>query len=320
MTAKYRGRLRSRPKNARRGGRVKRRVPREDTTLATFSVHFDGAITVDHKVSVRVLANTYEHMQRAIDRAYLIEAYGEVWKHQRLTAEQYQDTEFLALYPEEGGIRLGAFRDGAGRIVDRIYAAIRPVFEAAAQAGLEQHASMDQQLGERRLYVQQMGANTQSFEAIQQNPPQLWAPNYSNRSIVKEIDQLVSQVTPDRVEGSTVDLTFHGEQAHLPLQFDAQIAQRFHKIAGRRELGAAMLMNARIRSLDRGNRTTKPSAKIVNLHTNREVNLQLSSHIDFDQLHPHHGEPEVLLFVCPIVEAAGFDLNGGDLMYLAVAA
>ena len=39
--------------------------------MATFSVHFDGPITVEHKVSIRVLAKTYEHMQRAIDRAYV---------------------------------------------------------------------------------------------------------------------------------------------------------------------------------------------------------------------------------------------------------
>jgi hypothetical protein len=288
--------------------------------LATFNVHFDGAITFEHKVSVRVLSNTYEHMQRAIDRAYLIEVHGQVWKHQRLTAKQYQDTDFLALYPEEGGIHLAAFREGAERVVDRIYAAIRPVFEEATQEAITVHASMIQQLGERRQYVQQMGPNTQSFEDVQAHPPVDWATNYSNRSIVKEIDQLVSQVSPDRVAGSTIDITLHGQQTHLPLQFNAEIARRFRKVASQRELGAAILLNANIRSLDRGNRTTKPSAKIVNLHTNREVSLHLSGMEDFDQLHPHHGSAEVLLFVCPIIEARGFDLHGGDLMYLAVAA
>lgn len=288
--------------------------------MATFNVHFDGAITFEHKVSVRVLSNTYEHMQRAIDRAYLIEVHGQVWKHQRLTAEQYQDTDFLALYPEEGGIHLAAFREGAERVVDRIYAAIRPVFEEATQEAITVHASMSQQLGERRQYVQQMGPNTQSFEDVQAHPPVDWATNYSNRSIVKEIDQLVSQVAPDRVAGSTIDITLHGQQTHLPLQFNAEIARRFRKVASQRELGAAILLNANIRSLDRGNRTTKPSAKIVNLHTNREVSLHLSGMEDFDQLHPHHGSAEVLLFVCPIIEARGFDLHGGDLMYLAVAA
>lgn len=288
--------------------------------MATFNVHFDGAITFEHKVSVRVLSNTYEHMQRAIDRAYLIEVHGQVWKHQRLTAEQYQDTDFLALYPEEGGIHLAAFREGAERVVDRIYAAIRPVFEEATQEAITVHASMSQQLGERRQYVQQMGPNTQSFEDVQAHPPVDWATNYSNRSIVKEIDQLVSQVAPDRVAGSTIDITLHGQQTHLPLQFNAEIARRFRKVASQRELGAAILLNANIRSLDRGNRTTKPSAKIVNLHTHREVSLHLSGMEDFDQLHPHHGSAEVLLFVCPIIEARGFDLHGGDLMYLAVAA
>lgn len=286
--------------------------------MATFDVHFDGPITVNHMVSLRVLKNTYEHMQRAIDRAYLITEYGEVWKHQRLTLRQYQETEFLALYPREGGIRLGAFRDNAGRLVDRIAAAIRPVFEESTRAAIEAHASIDQQLGERKNYVQRMGDRTQTFEQVMQDPPNNWADNYSNRSIVKEIDQLVGLINNDRVTGSTVDITLQGNQPHLPFVFDARIAQRFRTIASRRELGAAMIVNAQIRSLDRGNRTTKPSAKVRNLASNREVNLILSGVEDFDQLHPHHDGRDVQLFVCPILEALGFDLNGGDLMFLAV--
>jgi len=36
---------------------------------AVFSIHFDGPIVTEHKVSLRVMSKTYEHMQRAIDRA-----------------------------------------------------------------------------------------------------------------------------------------------------------------------------------------------------------------------------------------------------------
>jgi hypothetical protein len=102
--------------------------------LAVFSVHFDGPITIDHRVPIRVLAKTYEHMQRAIDRAYLIELHGEVWKHARLKANQYRETDFIAEYPREGGIILDAVREGAGAVLDRIAGSIRPVFEAALAA------------------------------------------------------------------------------------------------------------------------------------------------------------------------------------------
>lgn len=287
--------------------------------MATFGIHFDGPITIEHKVSIRVLSRTYEHMQRAIDRAYLIENYGQVWKHARLTNEQYKETEFIAEYPQEGGIILDAFKEGADAIVDRIAAAIHPVFVEATNRAVVQSNSISQQVSARKEYIQRVGARTQSFQDIINNPPPNWAPAYSNRSVIKEVDQLVKQITPAELAGSTVEITINGDTAHLPYLFTAQIARRFHAISSKRELGAPLLLNARIRSLDRGNKTTKPSAKIENLHTNRDVSLHLRTIDDFNELRPfHNGEP-IQIYVCPIVEALGFDVHGGDLFYLAVA-
>lgn len=286
--------------------------------MATFSVHFDGPITVEHKVTIRVLSKTYEHMQRAIDRAFLIELHGEVWKHARLKDSQYRETDFLAEYPQEGGIILDAVRAGAGAILDRVAASIRPVFESAAQDAVEQNAAMDVQIGQRQRYVAQMGDNTPTYMTVAANPPANWAAAYSNRSVVKEVDQLVAQVTPNALDGSSVAITLTGNRTHLPFEFTPRIARRFHKIASHRELGAAFVVTARIRSLDMGNRFAKPSAKIENLETGREVHLHLATIEDFDALHPHHDGQPVRLFVSPIVEALGFDLKGGDLMFLAV--
>jgi hypothetical protein len=286
--------------------------------MATFSVHFDGPITVNHRVPIRVLARTYEHMQRAIDRAYLIDLYGDVWKHARLTDKQYRETDFIAEYPREGGIILDAVRDGAGALLDRIAVAIRPVFESATQQAIEQQATMAVQLTQRREYVLGMRENTLTYEQVAADPPQNWANAYSNRSVIKEIDQLVTQVTPRQIEGSIVDITLNGNVAHLPFGFTGLIARRFHIIASQRELGAPLIVTARIRSLDRGNQYAKPSAKIENLSTNREVSLHLPRREDCVELHPYHNGEAVRLYVCPIIEALGFDIHGGDLLYLAV--
>src|SRR5690606_2909926 len=110
---------------------------------AVFSVHFDGPITSEHLVSLRVLSRTYEHMQRAIDRAHLVQKYGSIYKHARLKAEDYPETEFLALYPREGGIVLDAIkRAGGGAIIDRIADAVSAPFERAAAGGLDEVAAM----------------------------------------------------------------------------------------------------------------------------------------------------------------------------------
>jgi len=126
-------------------------------------------------------------------------------------------------------------------------------------------------------------------------------------------------VTPARLEGSSVDIALVGTYPYLPFEFTPEIAKRFHRLASARDLGPAMLVGARIRTLDRGNKQTQPSAKIENLSTQREVKLFLPRREDVDTLRPHHDGREIQLMVAPVVEALGFDLKGGDLMFLGVA-
>jgi hypothetical protein len=286
--------------------------------MANFEVHFDGPITREHMVTVRVLAKTYEHMQRSIDRAYLISKHGNVWKHARLKANEYDETEFLALYPREGGIILEAMREGAEAVIDRIAAAVRPVFEEAVNRSFDQYDSLEEQLVERRGSGFGVNEQAQTFKELEDEPDPDWAQSYSDRSIVKEIDQMVSQVAPERVEGSTISISLQGNHTPLPFQFDGARARQFHRVAARRELGPVIIVNAIIRTLDRGNKHTKPSAKIQNVDTSREVILRLQSLEDFNDLHPLHKAGAVALYVCPIIESNGFDLKGGDLMFVAV--
>lgn len=290
----------------------------QEAQLAVFSVHFDGSITTNHQLPVRILANTYEHMQRAIDRAYLIDKYGDVWKHARLKAADYQEVNFLASYHRDGGVILDAVKVGADRIIDTVGNAIHSLYDQAAASGVRQYESMADQLVHRRQYVQGVGEATQLFSTVAENPPASWSSAYSRRSVTKEIDQLASQIIPDRYEGSTVEISLHGTYAHPIYIFNQEIARRFHLLASRRELGPAMIVRARIRALDRGNDTTEPGAKIENLDTNREVILKLNSVSDCDELRPYHNDEPVRIYVAPIIEAMGFDINGGDLMFLGV--
>jgi len=287
--------------------------------MATVSVHFDGAIAIDHKLSLRVMARTYQHMQRALDRAYLILEHGEVWKHARLKDEEYEETEFIAEYPREGGVILDAIRAGGEAIVTRVYAAVRPVFEQAAQHGLNEAQTLAAQLAARRDYVDHMRRDTQTFASITEDPPDDWAERYSDRSVVKEVDQLIQQITLERYAGSTVEIALAGRDWFPPFAFDGAAAQRFHKAAAHRELGPPLRLPARIRSLDAGGKYARPKAKILNLVTGREAILHLANEADFLALHPHHTAEHVMLYVCPVLEAGGFDLHGGDLQFLAVS-
>ncbi len=289
--------------------------------MATFSIHYDGPITVEHKVTVRVLARTYEHMQRAIDRAYLFNKYGNVWKHARLKASDYEFVDFIAEYPQEGGIILDAIKDGqraAAQLIDRIGNAIVQPFEQALNGEIEEAAHIAEEISERRDYVERMGHRTLTFNDMLENPPADWANRYSDRSILKEIDQITFPLSSKRLDGSTVELSFQGTHLHPVYQFNGRIARNFHSIVSRRELGPAVVVNARIRDLDRGNQYIHPKAKIENLDSGREVILHLAGPRDAEELHPHHMRDHVRIYACPFIEGGGFDMRGGDLYFVGV--
>ena len=286
---------------------------------AVFSIHFDGPIVIEHKVSLRVMAKTYEHMQRSIDRAYLDTKYGNVWKHARLKQEDYEYSEFLAEYPREGGIILDGVKAGAGAIIDRINSAISMPFARAIQQGVEEHASIVDQLPQRRQFAHARREQLATYQDMVDHPDERIVRAYSDRSIVKEIDQIASMVKPDELNGSYVELKLYGSQAHPVYRFDAARAKRFHEIVSRRELGEPVLIRGKIRSLDHGNRFTSMKAKILNLDSNREVTLHMGSEEDFIKLHPYHTAEQVSLFASPVIEFGTYDPNGGDMYFVDIA-
>lgn len=286
---------------------------------SVFSIHFDGPIVTDHKVSIRVMARTYEHMQRSIDRAYLDTKYGSVWKHARLKQDDYAQTEFVAEYPREGGIILDGIKEGAAAIIDRINSAVSAPFERALQGGIQEHESLLDQLPKRRQLAHAKKNQLATYQEMLDQPDAKIVRAYSDRSIVKEIDQIASLIRSEDQGGSYVDLKLYGSLAHPVYTFDAAQAKRFHETVSRRELGEPVLIRGKIRLLDQGNRYSKMKAKILNLDSGREVILHLGSQEDFIKLHPYHTAEQVLLFAAPLIEFGAYDPNGGDMYFVDVA-
>jgi len=286
---------------------------------AVFSIHYDGPIVTAHKVSVRVMAKSYEHMQRAIDRAYLDQKYGQVWKHARLRHEDYGATDFIAEYPREGGIILDGVREGAAAIIDRIDAAISKPFQTALEQGVENHQSMLAELPERKATAHAHKHQLVTYQNMLDHPDPKVVRAYSDRSIVKEIDQITAMIRSKDVAGSHLGLRLVGSHAYPTYEFDAGRARRFHEAVSKRQLGEPVLIRGKIRSLDQGNKFAGMKAKILNLDSSREVTLFLATEEDFMKLHPYHPAQQVLLFACPVIEFGAYDPKGGDMYFVDIA-
>ncbi|CAG0994539.1 hypothetical protein MTYP_02468 [Methylophilaceae bacterium] len=281
-------------------------------------VHFDGPIAIDHRVSVRTLGKTLDHIQSAIDRAYLDVKHGNVWKHARLKAADYEATEFVALHPREGGYILEMIKNGAESIVDRLNSAVFAAFEESLQESENEYRSLNEQ-AQKRLDHYRNRPKAEHFESLITKPDKRMIRAYGDRSIVKEIDQILSLVRNPKMEGSKFELGLYGSKAHPLYTFDAARAHAFHDVIVERGLGDPLLIPIELRSLDGGNKFQAPKGKAFNLETHRDFVLHIGSTEDFDKLVPFlqkKRKKQLLILGSPIVEYGAFDPYGGDVFFL----
>jgi len=288
--------------------------------MAYFDIKFDGDIVQEHKLSLRVMGKTYNSMQSSIDRSFLANLHGNVWKYAKLKNFQYPETEFIAEYPEKGSIKLSAFKDNADLLIDKIYSTILPIFERASNQGIEDTPSFLTQIAERIDYANAIGENLPNFNEWALDLRDQWAFSYSTRSIAKEVDQLVMQISRKDLHTSTLDIHLHGSSSYPVFGFTNQIAKRFHKIVSVREVGPVVRLSVIVTSLDRGHKIRKPGAKAINLENDKEFILHLHTDANAsDEVHKIHDKGRYNIYAAPIMEAGGFDVNRGDYIFLGIA-
>ena len=195
--------------------------------VATVKLHFDGDIAVGHQIPIRVLGQSLLHMQKAIDRAYLDIKYGGVWKNARMKSEDYEMSEFIAQAPQEGGYIFDFFssvKDSA-KIVDRVSSAIN---EAKAQASL-QIALIKDQAKDLKEKIGNKLIKPVRFDDFFGKKDNEIIREYGDRSIAKEIDQVVAPLRQDYSGDSNLVLVLTGTSSQK-FEFDRPSSNRFHKV------------------------------------------------------------------------------------------
>lgn len=286
---------------------------------ASIQIHFDGSIVNDHRVSIRTLGKTLGHLQNAVDRAYLDLRYGNVMKYQRLKKEEYSDTDFIALNPEEGGFILEMISETGKKISDRLAIAVGIAYEKdIGRADVEHQRILEQ--AEMRAKVYKASGEAKNFKAFVATNEGDLARAFGDRSIVKEIDQVLSLIRTERYADSTFELSLYGTRAHPIYKFDAERASRFHDVVSQRRLGKPLLMTVELRSLDAGRQGQISHGKAKNIDTGKEFHFIVPDAVIFDRLARNlkRRKRDALAVVsCPIYEYDSFDPMGGDVVIIA---
>jgi len=282
--------------------------------MSIIQLHYDGDIVTDHRVSMRTLGKRLQHLQNAVDRAYLDIKFGGVWKYARMTAAGYDETEFLVQEPKEGGYLLKFLSDNpfTKEVIDRVSTALRPAIDAAMNEGEKEAKILREQVENRKNQITNNIIEPHNFKQLIEFPDKKVIRQYGDRSIVKEIDQILAILRSKSAGESTLGLTFKGERTKT-FDFDREISYRFHQVVSERIIGEPVIYISKLRSLDNVNM----NGKIINLENDKTATLHLQSAEDLEKVHPFLITNKEMVFIgCPLIEYGSFDPQAGDIHFI----
>lgn len=285
------------------------------------SIHFDGPIAANHAVQLRTFSRTLGHVQTAIDRAYLDNKYGKIWKNAKLREEDYQHTDFLVQQTREGGFIADLLGDkGTGDIVTRIYNAVAPAYEQAQQVVVPDQPKLIDLAEERRKHYKSGAQDAIPYAELLDGTDPRQTRAYGDRSIVKEFDQIAAAIRARDGDGSLVEIDLHAGKAFPTLVFDAATSKKFHKVVSTRTIGDPVEMTITLRALDSGNGgLSKAVAK--NLESEKIFNLFIHTTRGFGSLRKYlrkKDPPAFTIVACPVLEYGAFDPQAGDMFFIAI--
>lgn len=284
---------------------------------------FDGPIVHENRITLRTLGKTIEHLQSAIDRAYLDDKYNDVYKYQKLKQHEYQDVEFIALEPQAGSYILQAVAkvvsSSSRAIIDRLNLALLNAYEKTTDTATDQSISIKDQ-AIQRANVFRISGESQSYNDFVDSEIVQLTRAYGERSINKEIDQILSLIRQNTNHGSTFELSLYGSKPGPIFEFNLAKAEKFHRAVSERRIGKPLLIEIELRSLDAGKSGTMAHGKAKNLHSGQECNMHIPDPKVFGKLTPHLRRvrrKRLLIIACPMYEYDAWDPKAGDIVVIA---
>jgi hypothetical protein len=279
---------------------------------ATVKVHFDGEFVAGHKISARVLSLSLLHIQTAIERAYLDITHKGVWKYARMRNQDYEQTEFFIKKLKRGGIICDLFskaKDSA-RVVDRVSRAINAV-KLQGKTPLPMFRDQARALKNRVLSRQVIPL---TFKDFVENPGEEIIRQYGDRSIGKEIDQVLSNLRREDIGDSKINIALTGTSTQ-DFEFNKASSERFHSTVARRGVAKAIIYKGKLTALDMATK----KGKFDNSETQKTSTLHLDNDADLLKVHPFLISTSEMVFVgAPLIEFGSIEPNSGDVYFICL--
>lgn len=285
--------------------------------MASIIIHFDGEFAQNHQVSVRTLSKSISSLQNAIDRAHLDIKHRGIWKNARIKKEDYEIADFLVQLPEEGGFKLTSLSksiENGRKIIDRLTSAIMPAYDLSMEQGLSEADKIAETISVRKQQIDTKILIPQAYGDVSRNPDSYMVRPFGDRSIAKEIDQMLSPLRATQSGESTIELVMSNDKKESTFEFNKTVSHSFHQIVAKRLYGKPIIYRVTMVSGDNKNLT----GKVRNIQSKKESHIFFESYEDFLKMAPYLSkkDEEIQLIGCPIVEYGAFDIKAGDIFFL----
>lgn len=293
---------------------------------STISIYFDGPITEEHAVQLRIFGKTLMNIQSAIDRAYLdIRTKGKIYKNARISRDDYEHTNFLMNQSRPGSFAadLLSHSEESGNIVKRINSAVSPAYEEAQTYVPKDEDNLVTQAKNRAAHYSNNAQIPEAYDDAINGSLSDLRNSYGNRSIAKEFGEISTMIAARENDGSYIKISLYTENFSTIFTFDHQTSESFKKIVSKKELGDLIEIPITIRSLD-SQAVSGLSAKAIAINTisKKSFNLYIHSEDGFNNLKDYlqkKDPPVFKIIACPVLEYGSFDPNAGDMYFLAIS-
>jgi hypothetical protein len=284
----------------------------ERIIMGYIQIHFDGDIATNHQVSMRTLGKTLTHLQRSLDRAYLEQKNGSLWKNSRMKAEDYELLEILVEAPKEGGYILDFFTGPLIKpVIDRVMKALDDAVEESKNLGEHEAVTIEQSIEQKQVQIALGLVTPASIENTLNNPDKNIVRKYADRAIVREFDGILSIIRSQASGDSTFEIILNGNSSST-FSFTKDSATNFHQAISKRDLGDPILYSSIINSLDRKNL----SGQIV-ITTGKVSNIYFSNEFEFQKVIKFFEKKEKMKFAgSPYLEYGSYDPVAGDIYFI----
>lgn len=284
--------------------------------MSSIRIHFDGDIATNHQVSLRVLAKSLTHLQKSLDRAYLENHYGSLYKYAKMKEEFYDDFELLVQEPKEGGYILDFLSEQPilKIIIDRVSKAIDNALKEPINLGVTEATQINRSHAQKINQLNNNALVPRELIDMIENPDELVIRKYGDRAITREIDQILSLIRSKSAGDSSFEIIFQGTKSHT-FEFNREKATSFHSIISKKQLGDPVIYTAEISSLDRYNK----KGKIKILETGKISNLFFYNESFFEQALSFFSNNQPMRFIgSPLIEYGAYDPNAGDIYFIGL--